>query len=226
MIRRPPRSTHCISSAASDVYKRQYQRRVHGINCMFERNAYAIGEKAKIFCKIDNSQCQVPVTSVIARLVNKVTYIASTGNTMVHKFDRITQNFEGCGAGSQLNKEATIDIKQGNKKDNKIFPTATGKCVQSQYFLQIEASVDASCTCCGTLPIVQIPVLLYPEAAPAIQFQFPSLWQPQQMPVFNIPVQGLNASINIQMGQQPQMNTANISFEMNLNQGLIQNQVL
>eukprot|EP00825_Cyclidium_porcatum_P013459 TRINITY_DN17095_c0_g1_i1.p1 TRINITY_DN17095_c0_g1~~TRINITY_DN17095_c0_g1_i1.p1 ORF type:complete len:325 (+),score=4.12 TRINITY_DN17095_c0_g1_i1:101-1075(+) len=30
MTRRPPRSTHCISSAASDVYKRQYQRRVHG----------------------------------------------------------------------------------------------------------------------------------------------------------------------------------------------------
>eukprot|EP00825_Cyclidium_porcatum_P015442 TRINITY_DN18788_c0_g1_i1.p3 TRINITY_DN18788_c0_g1~~TRINITY_DN18788_c0_g1_i1.p3 ORF type:complete len:122 (-),score=28.11 TRINITY_DN18788_c0_g1_i1:54-419(-) len=25
MIRRPPRSTHCISSAASDVYKRQHQ---------------------------------------------------------------------------------------------------------------------------------------------------------------------------------------------------------
>eukprot|EP00825_Cyclidium_porcatum_P011901 TRINITY_DN16161_c0_g1_i1.p3 TRINITY_DN16161_c0_g1~~TRINITY_DN16161_c0_g1_i1.p3 ORF type:complete len:113 (-),score=15.99 TRINITY_DN16161_c0_g1_i1:680-1018(-) len=31
MLRRPPRSTHCISSAASDVYKRQYQRRVHGL---------------------------------------------------------------------------------------------------------------------------------------------------------------------------------------------------
>eukprot|EP00825_Cyclidium_porcatum_P049079 TRINITY_DN8402_c0_g1_i2.p2 TRINITY_DN8402_c0_g1~~TRINITY_DN8402_c0_g1_i2.p2 ORF type:complete len:109 (-),score=31.45 TRINITY_DN8402_c0_g1_i2:15-341(-) len=26
MIRRPPRSTHCISSAASDVYKRQVQQ--------------------------------------------------------------------------------------------------------------------------------------------------------------------------------------------------------
>eukprot|EP00825_Cyclidium_porcatum_P017053 TRINITY_DN19903_c0_g1_i1.p3 TRINITY_DN19903_c0_g1~~TRINITY_DN19903_c0_g1_i1.p3 ORF type:complete len:101 (-),score=18.55 TRINITY_DN19903_c0_g1_i1:262-564(-) len=34
MIRRPPRSTHCISSAASDVYKRQYQRRVHGRQCL------------------------------------------------------------------------------------------------------------------------------------------------------------------------------------------------
>eukprot|EP00831_Metopus_contortus_P017290 TRINITY_DN17283_c0_g1_i3.p1 TRINITY_DN17283_c0_g1~~TRINITY_DN17283_c0_g1_i3.p1 ORF type:complete len:139 (-),score=30.98 TRINITY_DN17283_c0_g1_i3:102-518(-) len=31
MIRRPPRSTQGVSSAASDVYKRQYQRRVHGI---------------------------------------------------------------------------------------------------------------------------------------------------------------------------------------------------
>eukprot|EP00826_Nyctotherus_ovalis_P042909 TRINITY_DN4483_c0_g4_i1.p1 TRINITY_DN4483_c0_g4~~TRINITY_DN4483_c0_g4_i1.p1 ORF type:complete len:265 (+),score=103.98 TRINITY_DN4483_c0_g4_i1:25-795(+) len=30
MIRRPPRSTRKESSAASDVYKRQYQRRVHG----------------------------------------------------------------------------------------------------------------------------------------------------------------------------------------------------
>eukprot|EP00831_Metopus_contortus_P012646 TRINITY_DN15094_c0_g1_i3.p1 TRINITY_DN15094_c0_g1~~TRINITY_DN15094_c0_g1_i3.p1 ORF type:complete len:189 (-),score=37.74 TRINITY_DN15094_c0_g1_i3:46-612(-) len=42
MIRRPPRSTQGVSSAASDVYKRQwYQRRVHGISsksldtCMF-----------------------------------------------------------------------------------------------------------------------------------------------------------------------------------------------
>ena len=26
MIRRPPRSTHCISSAASDVYKRQLEK--------------------------------------------------------------------------------------------------------------------------------------------------------------------------------------------------------
>eukprot|EP00831_Metopus_contortus_P054763 TRINITY_DN4614_c0_g1_i6.p1 TRINITY_DN4614_c0_g1~~TRINITY_DN4614_c0_g1_i6.p1 ORF type:complete len:136 (-),score=36.54 TRINITY_DN4614_c0_g1_i6:216-623(-) len=31
MIRRPPRSTQGVSSAASDVYKRQYQRRVHGM---------------------------------------------------------------------------------------------------------------------------------------------------------------------------------------------------
>eukprot|EP00831_Metopus_contortus_P062753 TRINITY_DN54993_c0_g1_i1.p1 TRINITY_DN54993_c0_g1~~TRINITY_DN54993_c0_g1_i1.p1 ORF type:complete len:133 (+),score=35.03 TRINITY_DN54993_c0_g1_i1:78-476(+) len=37
MRRRPPRSTQGVSSAASDVYKRQYQRRVHGILMVFEQ---------------------------------------------------------------------------------------------------------------------------------------------------------------------------------------------
>eukprot|EP00826_Nyctotherus_ovalis_P014698 TRINITY_DN14112_c0_g1_i2.p1 TRINITY_DN14112_c0_g1~~TRINITY_DN14112_c0_g1_i2.p1 ORF type:complete len:105 (+),score=23.50 TRINITY_DN14112_c0_g1_i2:22-315(+) len=34
MIRRPPRSTHCISSAASDVYKRQilFQRNIRNLS--------------------------------------------------------------------------------------------------------------------------------------------------------------------------------------------------
>eukprot|EP00831_Metopus_contortus_P006865 TRINITY_DN12628_c0_g1_i4.p1 TRINITY_DN12628_c0_g1~~TRINITY_DN12628_c0_g1_i4.p1 ORF type:complete len:421 (-),score=123.75 TRINITY_DN12628_c0_g1_i4:360-1622(-) len=35
MIRRPPRSTQGVSSAASDVYKRQYQRRVHGAAILY-----------------------------------------------------------------------------------------------------------------------------------------------------------------------------------------------
>eukprot|EP00825_Cyclidium_porcatum_P025418 TRINITY_DN2763_c0_g1_i1.p1 TRINITY_DN2763_c0_g1~~TRINITY_DN2763_c0_g1_i1.p1 ORF type:complete len:232 (-),score=79.39 TRINITY_DN2763_c0_g1_i1:181-876(-) len=46
MIRRPPRSTHCISSAASDVYKRQYQRRVHG---WYQRRVHGIKQ-----CILDN----------------------------------------------------------------------------------------------------------------------------------------------------------------------------
>ena len=33
MIRRPPRSTHCISSAASDVYKRQGYIQLFAVNC-------------------------------------------------------------------------------------------------------------------------------------------------------------------------------------------------
>eukprot|EP00831_Metopus_contortus_P036057 TRINITY_DN28611_c0_g1_i1.p2 TRINITY_DN28611_c0_g1~~TRINITY_DN28611_c0_g1_i1.p2 ORF type:complete len:143 (-),score=44.50 TRINITY_DN28611_c0_g1_i1:352-780(-) len=45
MIRRPPRSTQGVSSAASDVYKRQYQRRVHGQASNVSENAQHAAEK-------------------------------------------------------------------------------------------------------------------------------------------------------------------------------------
>ena len=44
MIRRPPRSTHCISSAASDVYKRQVQDQTKNIKtarCQVEQHGLA-----------------------------------------------------------------------------------------------------------------------------------------------------------------------------------------
>eukprot|EP00825_Cyclidium_porcatum_P051083 TRINITY_DN9280_c0_g1_i2.p2 TRINITY_DN9280_c0_g1~~TRINITY_DN9280_c0_g1_i2.p2 ORF type:complete len:178 (-),score=3.51 TRINITY_DN9280_c0_g1_i2:684-1217(-) len=44
MIRRPPRSTHCISSAASDVYKRQ----VHGLN-RFTKELLKRGHQVEVF---------------------------------------------------------------------------------------------------------------------------------------------------------------------------------
>jgi len=44
MIRRPPRSTHCISSAASDVYKRQHENRSRpAIDPLFRSAAVAFG---------------------------------------------------------------------------------------------------------------------------------------------------------------------------------------
>jgi len=50
MIRRPPRSTHCISSAASDVYKRQASSRygIHGAEG--EGFGIAIAEMVKAGC--------------------------------------------------------------------------------------------------------------------------------------------------------------------------------
>eukprot|EP00825_Cyclidium_porcatum_P025519 TRINITY_DN27716_c0_g1_i1.p4 TRINITY_DN27716_c0_g1~~TRINITY_DN27716_c0_g1_i1.p4 ORF type:complete len:110 (-),score=37.85 TRINITY_DN27716_c0_g1_i1:87-416(-) len=66
MIRRPPRSTHCISSAASDVYKRQYQRRVHG----FGRTRGSVqimitnaGKQPKQVIAVDPSKTMKGITS-------------------------------------------------------------------------------------------------------------------------------------------------------------------
>eukprot|EP00658_Telonema_sp_P-2_P011067 TRINITY_DN14208_c0_g1_i1.p1 TRINITY_DN14208_c0_g1~~TRINITY_DN14208_c0_g1_i1.p1 ORF type:complete len:238 (-),score=54.32 TRINITY_DN14208_c0_g1_i1:325-1038(-) len=61
MIRRPPRSTLSSSSAASDVYKRQYQRRVRGQQCSRE---------CQSCCEVMGNQSAVPrtrVTTVVAQ---------------------------------------------------------------------------------------------------------------------------------------------------------------
>eukprot|EP00831_Metopus_contortus_P075086 TRINITY_DN68701_c0_g1_i1.p1 TRINITY_DN68701_c0_g1~~TRINITY_DN68701_c0_g1_i1.p1 ORF type:complete len:122 (+),score=22.22 TRINITY_DN68701_c0_g1_i1:1-366(+) len=59
MIRRPPRSTQGVSSAASDVYKRQYQRRVHGNSVSWHSSASSewvtdfIYPAEDIFCRVN-----------------------------------------------------------------------------------------------------------------------------------------------------------------------------
>eukprot|EP00831_Metopus_contortus_P055861 TRINITY_DN4742_c0_g1_i4.p1 TRINITY_DN4742_c0_g1~~TRINITY_DN4742_c0_g1_i4.p1 ORF type:complete len:168 (+),score=48.56 TRINITY_DN4742_c0_g1_i4:127-630(+) len=58
MIRRPPRSTQGVSSAASDVYKRQYQRRVHGDivspNSQMMQSSSGFGSVANIKSKLSD----------------------------------------------------------------------------------------------------------------------------------------------------------------------------
>eukprot|EP00826_Nyctotherus_ovalis_P016936 TRINITY_DN14940_c0_g1_i2.p1 TRINITY_DN14940_c0_g1~~TRINITY_DN14940_c0_g1_i2.p1 ORF type:complete len:161 (+),score=38.68 TRINITY_DN14940_c0_g1_i2:23-484(+) len=70
MIRRPPRSTHCISSAASDVYKRQ----VHG-NVRFQANAglkaYCSSAKGKGVYKSASAFCPSPSKSSMELMVEK-----------------------------------------------------------------------------------------------------------------------------------------------------------
>ena len=45
-------------------------RGVTQIKCFFEKNAYAIGENAKIFCEIDNSKCSLNLIQVVCELKN------------------------------------------------------------------------------------------------------------------------------------------------------------
>ena len=53
MIRRPPRSTHCISSAASDVYKRQ------GTRCQVPDTRYQIPDTRY---QVPDTRLQIPGT--------------------------------------------------------------------------------------------------------------------------------------------------------------------
>ena len=75
MIRRPPRSTHCISSAASDVYKRQVQADINNLYYDIRMLCYkSINDKPMI------------VNIVMTKYENCIVFILDT-NTVRHFFE-------------------------------------------------------------------------------------------------------------------------------------------
>eukprot|EP00656_Telonema_subtile_P010379 TRINITY_DN14999_c0_g1_i1.p2 TRINITY_DN14999_c0_g1~~TRINITY_DN14999_c0_g1_i1.p2 ORF type:complete len:100 (+),score=31.34 TRINITY_DN14999_c0_g1_i1:63-362(+) len=71
MIRRPPRSTLSSSSAASDVYKRQYQRRVRDGSAGMERRDTSKRIRSKNDTLIDLNDRIAQVQAEVASLQNK-----------------------------------------------------------------------------------------------------------------------------------------------------------
>eukprot|EP00826_Nyctotherus_ovalis_P033086 TRINITY_DN2668_c0_g2_i2.p1 TRINITY_DN2668_c0_g2~~TRINITY_DN2668_c0_g2_i2.p1 ORF type:complete len:184 (+),score=31.51 TRINITY_DN2668_c0_g2_i2:24-554(+) len=68
MIRRPPRSTHCISSAASDVYKRQMHIKVEQISLANNAMKVLISNTEYNKTYIQDSDVQSSVNLVVAKV--------------------------------------------------------------------------------------------------------------------------------------------------------------
>lgn len=67
-----------------------------------------------------------------------------------------------------------------------IKPTARGRNLKSVYFLQVEAVLSASCTCCSDLPVVNQPILIYPWMPINNIFEAPRNWHPEEMQMVNL----------------------------------------
>ena len=78
---------------------------------------------------------------------------------------------------NQQNKMNPMDIKPTSSK---------GRALKSTYYLQVEAVLSASCTCCSQLPVVRQPILIYPWMPINNAFQAPSNWNPEVMDTVNI----------------------------------------
>lgn len=65
-------------------------------------------------------------------------------------------------------------------------PTARGQKVKSEYYLRIESELDASCTCCSELPVVNQSVMIYPYIPVNYIFNSPPNWNPETMPMVNL----------------------------------------
>jgi hypothetical protein len=94
---------------------------------------------------------------------------------------------------NQHNKMNPMDIK----------PTARGQKLRSTYYLQVEAVLSASCTCCSELPIVKQPILIYPWTPVNNIFQAPSNWRPEVMQMVNLKMNLDLANSNINAMNNP-----------------------
>lgn len=79
-------------------------------------------------------------------------------------------------------------LNESNKNMDKrdIMPTSRGERLQSVYSLRVESELDAPCTCCSDLPIVNQPIMIYPYIPVNYNFQAPQNWDPTTMPVVNL----------------------------------------
>eukprot|EP00826_Nyctotherus_ovalis_P057270 TRINITY_DN7822_c0_g2_i1.p1 TRINITY_DN7822_c0_g2~~TRINITY_DN7822_c0_g2_i1.p1 ORF type:complete len:167 (-),score=53.67 TRINITY_DN7822_c0_g2_i1:182-655(-) len=88
MIRRPPRSTHCISSAASDVYKRQ----VHNQRRVLEQFNWKMMSK-EILVAEDDKFCQMMLTGIL-KSSGAVATMTEDGDKCVKAFKASPQKFK------------------------------------------------------------------------------------------------------------------------------------
>ena len=118
--------------------------------------------KIKIWCtnKLKEIWFLTKIGSFTLTLIYSCLQFSMIKSTMT----AITLNFTQGLASSltnQRNKTNPMDIKPTSSKGTRL---------KSIYYLQVEAVLAASCTCCSDLPLVKQPILIYP-------------WFPNQNPI-------------------------------------------
>lgn len=130
----------------------------------FEKNTYIIGETAKMMCEVDNSNCSSNVNDIEASLIHRTELKDKNGQRFVFSKTLISKKFGGVAAGEKaIDKDCRHEqLKLENKMKSKkkvINPSTDGKFVKSEYFLEVECNMDATCNgCCNKVPKVKTSV--------------------------------------------------------------------
>eukprot|EP00825_Cyclidium_porcatum_P044126 TRINITY_DN6392_c0_g1_i1.p3 TRINITY_DN6392_c0_g1~~TRINITY_DN6392_c0_g1_i1.p3 ORF type:complete len:253 (-),score=96.11 TRINITY_DN6392_c0_g1_i1:385-1143(-) len=120
MIRRPPRSTHCISSAASDVYKRQ----VHGRkqNLQIDENLDEENSQNDLQQQSDqNEQPKTPQTQIISQDLQStkqnIPTLAKIENNIGQQSDVLSQNQIQESSRLLQTSSAKVNQSEENKQE-------------------------------------------------------------------------------------------------------------
>jgi hypothetical protein len=154
-----------------------------------------------MYCVVDNKEGKAVVENVAVTLKNEITYISRENYRKSRTETIFTNAFSGLQPGDAGEREQVVKIINQSNKMNPldIKPTTSkGTNLKSTYYLQVEAVLSASCTCCSDLPVVRQPVLIYPWIPVNNIFQAPSNWNPEVMETANLKMDmsGSNPNLN------------------------------
>ena len=142
------------------------------------------GETAYIDCSVDNSQCDLPLTTVELQLVRRLTLKSNGGHVHVISFvicSKINRLSLPAKSVSTAQTKFEVLVKHTALGCN-LPSTSQGDIVKNCYFLTIYPRYESFlCNCCTKN--VETPVLIYePKDADLQQVQAPENWNPQVMP--------------------------------------------
>ena len=192
--RLPIRTWCCINQGVSEITGR------------FEKNMYCPNEKVKADAIINNAQCNLNVTDIRLAIEQEVT-ITCDGHTWKEMYTIAEKLEAGVMARFPTPEYRYIEIDLSTiqfpvpdmrRKKNKPIsmedkfmlsqaqPVTHGMHVTNEYFVAIRMNFNG-CTCCSTLPMSRIPLVITPMINPACYgFQIPADYQPQVQPMYQI----------------------------------------
>jgi len=88
-------------------------------------------------------------------------------------------------------KELLFDLDLSSVRDNIVGHFSTsGTLIECHYVIEIQATMDGSCMCCGDNPMVEAPMMLYPAEMPLPPLPAPPAnWNPQVVQQVNFDYQ-------------------------------------
>lgn len=160
-----------------------FKRGTTSFDVRANKTCFLDGETAYVDCFVDNSQCDLPLTSVYMKFERRMTRISNGGHpdTRTEIIYQTTNSISlpARNPGYVLTK-FTIPLKKAN--NTKLKTSSIGTNVKNLYFLSVDTSYESFCCQCCTKR-VDTPILIH-ETNDEVQQQLeaPANWNPQVMP--------------------------------------------
>lgn len=157
------------------------------LNVAYPQNSYHPSQVAVCMAEVDNSESQLSVTRIMVRFFYSIRLKTNNNRTHFVSDSLIRTSVPvRIAAGANLLNASAVEIKLDLPSVRHILQsmyTTRGKLIECLYTNEVEAEMEGSCMCCGTLPKIQsymniVPNLVMPQAsAPSA----PPDWHPQML---------------------------------------------